>query len=300
VGVILVVGATGVLGSEICRRLRQSGAAVAGLVRVGSRGAAALEGVGVELRKGDLKDSGFLADACAGVEIVVSTATSTTSHRRGDRLETVDRDGQLSLVAAARAAGVRRMVYVSLSPRLRPTYLVRIKRQVEAAVRASGMEWVILQPSAFTEIWLSARLGWDFPGAKVRIVGKGDQKVSFISVGDVASFAVLAAVDSRTTNRDLILGGPEALSPLEIVELFQQIMGRAVRVRHFPLGMLRAMARLLRPISPIQSELMLLGEALAEDGDDVDMAAILREFPMQMTSLSDYLRRVARERGPNT
>ena len=290
---ILVVGATGQLGFEICRRLRQAGSPVAGLVRSGSPRLVDLKGLGVELRVGDLKDSGSLVNACAGVEVVVSTVTATTSRRRGDSLETVDRDGQLSLVAAARAAGVRRFVYVSLSPHMRPTYFVSIKRQVEAAVRLSGMEWVILQPSAFMEVWLSARLGWDFPGGRVRILGKGNQKVSVISMDDVAAFAILAVLDSSTTNRNLVLGGPDALSPLETVELFHRITGRTLRVRHFPLGMLRAMARLLRPIFSVQTELMQLGVVAAEDGDAVDMAAILREFPMQMTSIRDYLTRAS-------
>jgi uncharacterized protein YbjT (DUF2867 family) len=288
---ILVVGASGQVGFEICRKLRQAGSPVAGLVRSGSPRLADLKGLGVELRAGDVKDSGSLGRACAGVDVVVSTATATTSRRRGDGLETVDRDGQLSLVAAARATGVRRLVYVSLSPALRPTDFVNIRRQVEAAVRLSGMEWVILQPSAFMEIWLSARLGWDFRRGRVQIFGKGERKISLISMGDVAAFAVLAALDRSTTNRNLVLGGPDALSFLEIVELCQQITGRTLRVRHFPLGLLRAIAGLLRPISRVQSELMQLGAVLAEDGDAVDMAAILREFPMQMTSIRDHLLR---------
>jgi NADH dehydrogenase len=52
---ILVVGATGLLGSEICRRLRARGRPVRALVRPGSTKAAALRAIGVETVEGDLR-----------------------------------------------------------------------------------------------------------------------------------------------------------------------------------------------------------------------------------------------------
>jgi NADH dehydrogenase len=287
--VILVVGATGRLGFEICHQLREAGAAVAGLVRSGSPRLADLRGLGVECREGDLKNLDSLNKACDGIEVIVSTATAVVSRRSGDSLETVDRDGLMSLVTAARAAGAQRFVFVSVSPSMRPTYFVRIKRQVEETVRTSGMHWVVLQPTAFIEIWLSEQLGWDLRRGKARVVGTGTRKVSFISIGDVARFAVLAALDPRTTNRSLVLGGPEALSPIEVVELCQKVTGRTFRIQRVPVGMLRTMASLVRLFSRELSELMRLGVVSAEDGDVVDMTSILREFPMPLTSVRDYV-----------
>jgi uncharacterized protein YbjT (DUF2867 family) len=292
--VILVVGATGSLGFEICRQLRGAGVAVAGLVRSGSPRIDDLRGLGVECREGDLKDVESLNRACAGVEVVVTTATAVVSRRSGDSLDTVDRDGQLSLIKAARAAGAQRFVYVSLSPNGLPTYFVRIKRQVEEAVRASGMHWVVLQPTAFMDIWLSEQLGWDLRRGRARIVGTGSRKVSFISTGDVARFAVLAALDPRTTDRNLVLGGPDALSWIEIVELCQEITGRTFRIQRVPTRMLRTMASLVRLFSRELSELMQLGANSAENEDVIDMASTLREFPMQMTSIRDYVSQASR------
>ena len=291
---ILVVGATGSLGFEICRQLRGAGVAVVGLVRSGSPRLGDLEKLGVECRQGDLKDLDSLNRACAGVEVVVTTATAVVSRRSGDSLETVDRDGQVSLITAARAAGAQRFVYVSLSPNGHPTYFVRIRRQVEEAVRASGMQWVILQPTAFMDIWLSEQLGWDLRRGRARIVGTGTRRVSFISSGDVARFAVLAALDPRTTNRNLVLGGPNALSPIEIVDLCQEITGRSFRIQRVPVWMLRTMAGLVRLFSRELSELMWLGVFSAEDGDVIDMAPTLREFPMQMTSIRDRVSQASR------
>jgi nucleoside-diphosphate-sugar epimerase len=117
---IFVVGATGVLGQETCHRLRARGLAVRALVRrtADSARLEALRGLGAELCWGDLKDAVSLREACRGAEVVISTASSTLSHQEGDSIETVDRQGQLSLIGAARAAGVEHFTFLSI-PRTR-------------------------------------------------------------------------------------------------------------------------------------------------------------------------------------
>jgi uncharacterized protein YbjT (DUF2867 family) len=157
---ILVVGATGLLGSEICRQLCGSQRAVRGLVRPGSPREELLRGLGVEVVAGDLTDQRSLEVACRGVMTVISTATGAARRLPGDGLRHVDRDGQRALVDAARRGAVRRFVYVSVSPNLpRAIPLVKFKREVEAAVKGSGLAWVIVQPSAFMESWLTPRAG---------------------------------------------------------------------------------------------------------------------------------------------
>ena len=101
---ILVAGASGLLGAEICQRLRARGMVVRALVRQTANSARleALRGAGVNLCWGDLRDAGSLRDACYGADVVISTASSTLSRRDGDSIESVDRQGQLSLIAAAR------------------------------------------------------------------------------------------------------------------------------------------------------------------------------------------------------
>ena len=69
--------------------------------------------------------------------------------------------------------------------------------------------------------------------AKARIFGKGENKISWISFQDVAKFAV-ASPDPSARNAVIQLGGPEALSPLEVVQLAQQISGKQFNVEHVP------------------------------------------------------------------
>lgn len=294
---ILVAGATGLLGSEIARRLRSGGHAVRALVRPGAAGVPALAAAGVETTEGDLKDEASLARACAGVRAVVSTVTATTSRRPGDTLKTVDRDGQTRLVAVARRVGVERFVYVSLSANIPASTLVNYKRRVEDAVRSSGMAWVILQPPAFMDIWLSPRLGWDIANARAMIVGDGTRPTSFVALSDVARFAVLAAADPRLANRNLPLGGPEALSPQQVLTICEEVTGRRFRVRRVPLAVVKVAAALLRPIAPVPAALAALAVASAEVGDPIDMAPLIREFPGPLVSVRDYVGAIARVAG---
>ncbi len=105
---VLVVGATGLTGSEICHKLRGLGEPVRALVRTTSSKdkIQALQSAGVELCFGDLKDRQSIAAACRGVDAVISTASSTLSRQPDDSIKSVDTEGQLNLVSAASNANV--------------------------------------------------------------------------------------------------------------------------------------------------------------------------------------------------
>src|SRR5436309_6720711 len=108
----LVIGATGLLGGEICRQLRQAGKPVRALTRATADPVKVeqLKRSGATLVQGDLKDRVSLDAACRGVATVITTASTTFSRQAGDSIQTVDLEGQLRLVDAASAAGVSRLV----------------------------------------------------------------------------------------------------------------------------------------------------------------------------------------------
>ena len=100
----LVVGATGRLGSEICRRLTAVGKPVRALVRATSDQAKVdrLSGYGVELVQGDLRDPASLATACRGVDAVITTTSAMPASYdpEGNNIQSVDIEGLSSLIAA--------------------------------------------------------------------------------------------------------------------------------------------------------------------------------------------------------
>src|SRR5262245_38623214 len=110
---ILVVGATGQVGSGVVRGLRARGADVSALVR-GSRNADALTTTGVRIVRGDLRDPSSLRNVCEGVDCVVATA-NTIVPRPGERadFDAIAR-GYQELGRLARAAGVRRFIFISV------------------------------------------------------------------------------------------------------------------------------------------------------------------------------------------
>jgi len=122
-------------------------------------------------------------------------------------------DGSLALVGAPRAEGVSRFVYTSVTPALSSwSPFVRYKRQVEDAVRRSGMASTILQPSAFMQTHFGRVTGWDLAAGKAVMVGDGSVPCRYVDVGDVARFAVLALERPELAGSEMPLAGPEALS----------------------------------------------------------------------------------------
>lgn len=285
----LVVGATGTLGSEICRLLAATHKPVRALVRKTSapEKVAMLERLGAEIVYGDMKDSTSLDAACRGARAVISTASSTLSRQEGDSIETVDETGQIKLVDAAERAGVEHFVLISF-PHITVEFpLQSAKRAAEERLRRGQMKYTILQPTFFAEVWLSPALGFDPAHATAQIYGAGQNRISWISFQDVAKFAVAALDNATAANAVIKLGGPEALSPVEVVKLAEQTFGKKINVQHVPEDALRAQfGSATDSLQKSFAGLMLSYAA----GETIDMAETLRAFPNQrLKSVREHL-----------
>ena len=149
------------------------------------------------------------------------------------------------------------------------------KREVETRLTRSGLTYTILQPTCFNEVWLSPALGFDVAHATARIYGDGHHRVSWISLHDVALFTVAALEGPRADNAVIRLGGPEALNPLDVVQLAERLTGRTFAVEYVPETALRAQYDAATdPMEKTFAALMLYYAR----GDVVDMAAPLRLF----------------------
>ena len=295
---ILVVGATGLLGSRVCRQLSDRGHRVRAMVRPGSPGVDALQTRGIDTVEGDLKDGVSLDRACRGAWAVVTTANAVVARRPGDSLRTVDLNGHLALIGAARAAGVARFVYTSLSP-CAPSNnpFVRGKRQVEAALRASGVPWTILQPAKFMEVHLGPLLGWRLDRGQARLLGSPRTVHSYVSVDDVAAFAVRAVDLPAAAGRTLHITGPEPLCAADALAIAEQVAGRTFTVQRVPHAALVVASGLLRPFSAVLSSMLAMSASRADD--IADMAALAAEFEVRLTPLAEYVRaRLSQPAGP--
>ena len=149
------------------------------------------------------------------------------------------------------------------------------------------MTYTILQPTFFTEVWLSPGLGFDLAQGTAQIYGSGQNRISWISFQDVAQFAVAALDSPRAANIVIKLGGPEALSPLEVVRLAEQTVGKSFVVQHVPEEGLRAQHGAATDSLQQSFAALMLYYA---SGDVIDMTDTLRLFPVQpLKSVQEHL-----------
>jgi uncharacterized protein YbjT (DUF2867 family) len=293
---ILIAGGTGTLGAEICQRLRARGLAVRALVRhtANSTRLKALRDAGVNLCWGDLKDADSLRNACHGVDVVISTVSSTFSRQAGDSIETVDRQGQLSLIAAARAAGVEHFTLVSI-PRnpVRESPLTRAKAEAERSLADSGMAYTILAANYFMEIWLSPALGFDYGRGKVALFGDGRALITWVSYRDVAEFAVRSHLTPGARNRILEVGGPHDLSPLEVVRIFEEVSCATFERQFVPEEAL--LAQLDSATDPYAETFAKLQLEYVH-GCPMNTSETLRLMPTELTSVAHYAAAVCGQR----
>jgi uncharacterized protein YbjT (DUF2867 family) len=288
---ILIAGATGTLGSEICRLLAEKRKEIRALVRATSDAdkVGNLERLGAEIVRGDLKDRSSLDAACSGATMVISTVSSTHARQEGDNIESVDNQGQINLIQAAATAGVGHFILISF-PEMDGSFpLQDAKRAAEVAIKKSGMSFTILQPTFFTEVWFSPALGFDAANGQARIYGSGEKKTSWISYRDVARFVAAAVDDPAARNAVIQLGGPEALSPLEVVSIFERVSGKSFDVQKVPVEALNAQKESAADsLSKSFASLMLANAA----GNPIDMTETLQQFPIELSSVEEYARSV--------
>jgi uncharacterized protein YbjT (DUF2867 family) len=204
----------------------------------------------------------------------------------GDALQRVDHDGILGLIAAGERAGVRRFVYTSFSANiLVDSPLTRAKRACEARLAESAMESVILQPSFFMEVWLGRHLGFDPATARARVYGDGKAGISYVSALDVAAFAASAATAPGELRGPVQIGGPEPVSQLDVVAIFERILERSFLLEHVPIEALEAQHQSSNPAEKTFAALMLAcagGDSVANARQTAD------QYGVQLRSVEDY------------
>lgn len=286
---ILIAGATGLLGGEICRLLTVDGKAVRALVRSTSDQAKVdmLKGYGVELTIGDLRDRSTLDSACKGVSAVVSTVSALpySYEPEENNIQTVDLNGNKNLIDAAKARGVEHFVFISFTMQ-NDFPLKNAKREVEQYLKESGLTYTILRPSYFMEFWFSQAVGFDGANAKAQIYGSGENPISWISYRDVAKFVLVSLEHPAAQNTTLKLGGPEAISQLDAVQIFEGLGGKQFELSFVPEDTLRDQQE--SAADPAQQSFAGLMRWYAR-GDVIDIREMLEKFPVQLTSLQDYI-----------
>lgn len=287
---ILVIGSTGMVGSEVCRLLVSKNVQVRALVRATSDNSKRdkLNVPGVQLFEGDLRDKSTFPEMLEGITTVITTVSSMPfSYVPGQNdITKVDEEGVINLIDAAKKAGVKHFIYTSFSKNLDLDFPIRnAKRKVEKYLQNSGLNYTILRPGCFMEVWLSAAVGFDAMNGKVNICGTGTNPVAYISYKDVAKFAVESISNPAAKNAVLELGGPENLSQLDAVKIFEEVLNKKIEVGHIPVDALQS--QLDGAEDPMQKSFTALMLCVA-NGDFIDMKVMLEKFPVRLTSVKEF------------
>lgn len=289
---IVIVGASGRLGSIVARQLFAQGKPVRAISRTPEK-LEPLRALGAEVMPGDLRDPLACACACQGADQVFVAAHAFNS--TGQNVpRTVDGAGNRHVIDAARQAGVAHFVFTSIAGARpdHPVDIFRFKYEAEQYLRASGLRYTILRPTAFMELWATiigepiARRG------QALIFGRGVNPINFVSVADVARFALLALQDEQARDQLIEVGGPENLSLLQFAESIERVTGHPAKQRHIPLALMRVMRSITRPINPAFSR--LVASSIFMDTHDMtfDPTATLARYPTRLTHLDEVVRRL--------
>ncbi len=248
---LLLTGATGLVGSTLLRRLLADGTEVRCLVR-DPRRLGPLR-VRVQLALGDLADPPSFRNALRGVQTVVHLAAAIRDQPHGS-IEELDGIATWRMVEAAERRGVERFVFFSAlgaSPHHR-TRCLRAKALAEQAVREADLYSTVFAPSivyAPGDPWLTLleRMAW-LPVMPVS--GRGRASFQPIWSEDVAD-CVMASLNREPTERAARheLAGPETLSHTEIVNLVLRSLGRRRPLLHVPTPIVSRGLRLLERVA---------------------------------------------------
>ena len=219
---ILVTGATGTVGGQVLLKLAgREGVDVRAAVR--DPRSVAMAAANVTPVKFSYEDAATMQSACAGVDAVFWVAPVTQN-----MVELAS-----AFLAAASAAGVPHIVKLSVTGVDDPTPMLVAQwhRDMEAALRATGIPWTSLRPGGFMQNFLG--------NAAPRPDGNmyaplGESKTSYIDVRDIANVAVHCLTEPGHIGKAYEMTGPEALTMTQVAAIIGEVSGRQIQFVDIP------------------------------------------------------------------
>lgn len=230
-----MLGGTGHYGRHIVRSLAAKGVPVRVLTRNVARASGVLPET-VELTEGDLESPDSVARALQGIDRVV-VAVSAFTRDQIRKMVAVERDAVIAALDQAAAAGVRRVVYLSvfdIQPQKMPRQVhldsATIKLDVETYLRSSAFNWTVLGAPPSMELFFAMTRG-----DRMLVPGGGPKSLPTISPVDVGEIAAQAVLRDDLDRQRIRLVGPEPLSFPEAASRLSAVYGRTVRFTAIPL-----------------------------------------------------------------
>ena len=224
---VLIVGATGLVGSNLVKACKEQGKEVRALVRSATLANSAkmnlLRASAAVICEGALEDFGSLVRACEGVEAVISAVGAAQIVQ------------QTELIKAAKQTSVKRFIPsdYGLDPKVAgegSCLLFDLKAQIHRAIKEAGLNYTFVHAPGFFEYWAYSlgQVGLTSPPEEVQLYGEGTVKAALASVSDIAKVTAAAVDDPRTQNKELHITA-NIFSQEELIRLWEQISGKRVK-----------------------------------------------------------------------
>jgi len=220
---ILITGAGGTVGTALVNELKESDQQIRltfhSQAKAAHAAAAGYDAVAVEYAQPETLEPAF-----DGVDALFLLGTGVLGQAAGE----------INVVDAAKAAGVKRIVKLSVWSADAEEYaLARMHRTVERAIEASGLEWTFLRPNNFMQSFIA------YDADSIRAEGAfyipaGAAKVNHIDVRDIARVAARALTAPGHAGKAYNLSGPRAISYTEVAGILSDVLGKQVRYVDVP------------------------------------------------------------------
>lgn len=215
---ILVTGATGKVGSEAVRLLRQRELPVRALVRSPEK-AVALAGTGAEIAEGDLEVPPTIDAAMRDVASVVLVSSGAPTP-------------ELNVVQSATRAGVEHVVKISSGGASMDSPIARRRwhAQIEDALIGSGLGYTFLRPNVYMQNIFALAPMIAKTGGFASSHGAG--LLGMVDTRDVAAVAAeIAASPATHRGKTYPLTGPELLSHVDVAAVLSEVLGKTITYR---------------------------------------------------------------------
>nr|YP_010537309.1 hypothetical protein NDB36_pgp021 [Hemiaulus sinensis]UYC31096.1 hypothetical protein [Hemiaulus sinensis] len=239
---LLVVGGTGTLGRQIVLQALTKGYQVRCVVR-NFRRANFLKEWGAELVYGDLSIPETIPPCLQGITAVIDASTSRPSDT--DALKTVDWDGKVALIEAAKAANIKRFVFCSTQnlEQFSNIPLMEMKQGIEIKLKESTIPYTIFRLTGFYQGLIEQYAIPILENLPIWVTNE-NTCVSYMDTQDIAKFCLRSLQLPQTANKTFFLGGPKGWVSSEIIGLCEQLAGQTAKVNQIPVFVLKFISKL--------------------------------------------------------
>lgn len=259
---VAVDGSTGYVGSHLVHELRQRGVNVNAIVHSNARQSDCdfLESCGAVLYKTDLDANAKpLSDALSKANCAVHLIGSIAPPK-GQRLEDLHKGQTTQLVEACKKFGTKILMVTALgSSSDAASDYHRSKWQAEEVVRQSGLQYLILRPSLIIGRKVGKRnsklmtryLNLLDEKPKIPVIAGGLNRVQPVSVSDLVKAIANAIIEDAPQNSILEIGGEEAISMKDLLELLMDITGKHKPLQAIPAGLANILALVMETVQNV-------------------------------------------------